>query len=310
MKPPSDFQRFLAAKAPVDDRALNRHVFHRLMTALAEGHHECPLQVLEVGSGVGAMLERLVKWNLLRDACYEAIDLDPENIRESKRLVSQWSGPLGFEQGKNPDVRSFHLKRGLENITVHFEAADIYEFSARKQKKRQRDLLIAHAFLDLVDAGRVLPVLLSLMKPNGLLYLTLNFDGVTIMEPSINQTRDRQILDLYHESMDRRLVHGLPSGDSRTGRHLFAKLRENGTQVLDAGSSDWVVYPTAGRYPNDEAYFLHYIITLMETTLKGHPLLSPPLFSRWIAERHAQIEQGELVFIAHQMDFLCRVGPS
>jgi hypothetical protein len=66
----------------------------------------------------------------------------------------------------------------------------------------------------------------------------------------------------------------------------------------------------AGRYLNDEAFFLHYIITLIETTLKGHPSLSSPLFSRWIAERHTQIEQGELVFIAHQMDFLCRVGPS
>ena len=27
-------------------------------------------------------------------------------------------------------------------------------------------------------------------------------------------------------------------------------------------------------------------------------------FEAWIAERHAQIERGELVYITHQMDFL------
>ena len=50
-----DFVRYLAAKQTVDDRALNAHVYETLRAALPPG----PLDVLEVGAGAGAMLDRL-----------------------------------------------------------------------------------------------------------------------------------------------------------------------------------------------------------------------------------------------------------
>jgi hypothetical protein len=79
--------------------------------------------------------------------------------------------------------------------------------------------------------------------------------------------------------------------------------------VLAAGSSDWVVFAGANGYPADEAYFLHDIIHTIGTALTGHPSLDPERLRTWVAQRHAQIDQGALVYIAHQLDVLGRVPP-
>jgi hypothetical protein len=62
-----------------------------------------------------------------------------------------------------------------------------------------------------------------------------------------------------------------------------------------------------GRYPEDEAYFLHFILHFFEESLSGHREVNPQEFANWLAERHSQIERSELVYIAHQMDFLVSV---
>jgi hypothetical protein len=78
-------------------------------------------------------------------------------------------------------------------------------------------------------------------------------------------------------------------------------------EILDVGSSDWVIFAGPHGYPSDEAYFLHFIIHTIGTALQGHPKLDPVRLRYWVAQRHAQIEAGSLVYIAHQLDFLGRV---
>jgi len=77
--------------------------------------------------------------------------------------------------------------------------------------------------------------------------------------------------------------------------------------VLAAGGSDWVVFAGANGYPADEAYFLHDIIHTIDLVLTGHPHLDAERLGAWVAQRHAQIEQGALVYIAHQLDVLGRM---
>jgi hypothetical protein len=186
------------------------------------------------------------------------------------------------------------------------EALDLFDFIARKKGKRNWDLLIAHAFLDLVDLAHTLPLLFSLLRPRGLFYFTLNFDGDTILQPLIDPEIDPKIIALYHQTMDERIVHGISSGDSHTGRHMFNRMQAAGGELLAAGSSDWVVFAGKDGYPADEAYFLHFIIHTIHQVLQGHPEIDNSLFEAWIAQRHAQIEAGTLVYIAHQLDFLGR----
>jgi hypothetical protein len=137
---------------------------------------------------------------------------------------------------------------------------------------------------------------------NQLAWLTINFDGLTTLEPAIDAELDRKIERLYHETMNARPT----GGDSQCGRHLFDHLKSVGAEILAAGPSDWVVHSVNGNYPADEAYFLYFILHFFEESLMGHPELDAAEFSGWLSERRAQIDRGELVYITHQMDFLAR----
>ena len=154
---------------------------------------------------------------------------------------------------------------------------------------------------DLSHNPEDLPRLLSLT--HDLAWLTLNFDGLTAFEPSFDRALDEQIIRLYHRSMDERPT----GGDSQTGRHLLSQLGGLRAEVIEAGASDWVVYPRDGAYPEDEAYFLECILGFFEESLLRHPELEPGAFESWLAARRAQIRSGNLVYIAHQLDVLARV---
>lgn len=300
------FIRYLAAKKSVDDRALNRHVWQSLAQALSQTASNGPVRVLEVGAGIGTMVERLVEWGLLRQATYTAIDADRETIVETQRRLPAWMVEHGFNVQQDALTRQ-HFWRDGQEIVVEVEAIDLQRFLSRSRGRCTWDLVIAHAVLDLLDILTTLPGLVSLLRPGGLCYFTITFDGATTLEPVIDPELDAQIETLYHQTMDQRRIAGQRSGDSRIGRHLFAHLRAAGVEILDAGSSDWVIFAGPHGYPGDEAYFLHFIIHTIGTALQGYPELDPLRLADWIAQRHTQIEAGSLVFIAHQLDFLGRV---
>ena len=69
--------RYLAAKKSVDDRALNWQVWQHLVAALPRATPQQPLRILEVGAGIGTMVERLVAGDVLTHATYTAIDRVP-----------------------------------------------------------------------------------------------------------------------------------------------------------------------------------------------------------------------------------------
>lgn len=279
----SDFIHYLAAKRTVDDRALNAHVYETLQAALPPR----PLDVLEVGAGTGAMLDRLAARGLLaRGGRYTAVDADPANVAAGIARPGGPSLPIGVE----------------------WVAADVFDFAQRERGRRVWDLLVAHAFLDLVDAPRLLPELFALLRPGGLFYFTINFDGLTILEPPVDPGFDEQVIALYHQTMDERMADGRPAGDSRSGRHLLWQLPAAGAEILAAGASDWVVVPSRGGYAADEAAFLRAILGFFEQSLHGRPELDPARLMAWLARRRAQIEAGELIFIAHQIDVCGRVG--
>jgi len=297
--------RYLAAKKSVDDRALNWQVWQRLAAALPRATPEQPLRILEVGAGIGSMVERLLADDVLTYATYTAIDLAPTLLAEARHRLTQWADERGFLVDESCQGQ-LHVHREGQNITVETEAIEVARFAARDLGRRAWDLLIGQAFLDLIDIPTTLPALCSLVRPGGLLYFPTTFDGDTVFQPESDAEFDRAIETCYHQTIDQRVLDGKPSGDSRAGRRLFAHFRTAGVDVLAAGSSDWVVFAGASGYPEDEAYFLHDIIHTIGTALTGHPHLDAERLGAWVAQRHAQIEQGILVYIAHQLDVLGR----
>jgi SAM-dependent methyltransferase len=298
---PFSFTRYLEAKKSVDDRALNQHVFKTLKEQLPRVSQKSPLRVIEAGCGIGTMIERLLDWKLFRWAEYTALDSDHENIEYAIQRFPIWAAERNLScLPLSQDC--FLIDQPSRQVIVQFQIGDILEYA--RYNPQGWDLLIANAFLDLLDISSALPVLFSLLKPGGFFYFTINFDGMTTFEPVIDPDLDTQIERLYHLTMDTRLVNNRLSGDSRAGRHLFNHTQSAGGTILDAGASDWVVYPGQSGYPDDEAYFLHSILHFVKHSLHGNPDLDPLRFATWLLTRHDQVEQNQLVYIAHQIDIL------
>ena len=289
------YARYLAAKTTVDDRALNRQVLAELRRLMPAG---AP-RVLEVGAGLGTMAARLMDWGAVAAGEYTLLDADQQLLDSSRRWLRDWAAARGLRCDPLPDG----LQVGdLRVRLVHAELGSYLE----ADHGAQADVLIANAVLDLVDVPAVLPGLLRLLAPGGVYWFTINYDGESIFEPG--HPRDGQIMQAYHRDMDERFRYGRPAGESRTGRHLFHCLRAAGAPALAAGSSDWVVHAGPdGNYPGDEAYFLRSILDTIDNALRNRQdRVEPADLAGWLAERGRQLAAGELVYIAHQLDFAGR----
>src|SRR5512134_716017 len=86
------FPHYLLSKQSVDDRALNKDVLRSLMA------HPLPqpLRLIEVGGGIGTMLKRLIRWNVICEAEYVLVDERAENIHYASAWIQQWAEQAGF----------------------------------------------------------------------------------------------------------------------------------------------------------------------------------------------------------------------
>jgi SAM-dependent methyltransferase len=293
--PTFDYARYLAAKTTVDDRALNRPVLAELRRLMPAG---AP-RVLEVGAGLGTMVARLMDWGAVGAGEYILLDTERELLDRSRQWLSDWAAARGLRCDPLPDGLQ------LGELRVRLVHAELGEYLAAGHGGLA-DVLIANAVLDLVEVPAVLPGLLRLLVPGGVYWFTINYDGETIFEPG--HPLDDQVMWAYHRDMDERIRYGRPAGDSRTGRRLFRHLRDAGAPALAAGSSDWVVSAGPdGSYPGDEAYFLRSILSTIESALRSREdRVAPADLAGWLAVRHRQLAAGELVYIAHQLDFAGR----
>jgi hypothetical protein len=294
----SGYARYLAAKTSVDDRALNRHVLAELRRLMPAG---AP-QVLEVGAGLGTMVARLMDWGVVGTGEYILLDADRPLLDDSRRWLRDWAAARGLRSDLRPDGLQ------VDDLRVRLEHAELASYleAAHGAQRAPADVLIANAVLDLVDVPAILPGLLRLLVPGGVYWFTINYDGESIFAPG--HPHDDQVMQAYHRDMDERVRYGRPAGDSRTGRRLFHHLRAAGAPALAAGSSDWVVSAGPdGNYPDDEAYFLRSILSTIQDALRSRPdRVEPADLADWLAMRRRQLAAGELVYIAHQLDFVGR----
>lgn len=283
--------RYLEAKRTVDERALNRRVRRALLDALPDAP-----RVFEAGCGTGATVPRLLAWGV-EPASYVGVDRD-------ERVVS-------FAR----DVRPAELRRRghdavetgagfrLGDREFEFRVGDAIE--SAPDRAGTVDLLVAHAFLDLVPPEAALSAFHRALAPGGLAYLPVTFDGATVFQP--DHPADDAVVEAYHDSID-----AADGRDSRAGRHVAARLQERDGGLLAVGASDWVVRPATGpnqqqdgTYPADEAHFLATILEFVERALADGDV-APARRDDWLATRRRQLREGELLYVAHQFDLLYR----
>ncbi|MBN9420243.1 MAG: class I SAM-dependent methyltransferase [Candidatus Eremiobacteraeota bacterium] len=284
------YTRYLASKKSVDDRALHQGVVAELRRQWRGG------RVLEIGAGLGTMVARLLEWELLSGGDYVLLDVDRQLLLDSRLWLCEWA------EGRGLSVVSRDERLELGDLRVHFVEAEIGDYLSQGLGQ-PADLLIANAFLDLVEVPATLPGLFRLLVPGGLYWFTINFDGETIFQP--DHPYDQEFMRVYHRGMDERVRYGRPAGESRCGRHLYHHLRAAGAPPLASGSSDWVVHARPdGLYFGDEAYFLESILQTVEEGLRGH--VCEEQLAEWMRLRLEQVRSGELLYIAHQIDYVGR----
>lgn len=295
------YPKYLAAKKSIDDKALNRHVFETLKQHAPEQCKEKPLNIIEIGAGIGTMVERLIEWDFLRYAHYTAIDINEENVRALSQRIANFAdeSELAFEtSGEIPNKLVLSNQRSTIEITA--VCSDFREFLEEASHQHHWDLVIAHAVLDILPLTESLEHILAGLGKHGLFWLTLNYNGVTRFEPTIDPEMDRSVEQLYNLSMDQRKIQ---TGGSQTGQKLFSAIPQSGGEILAAGSSDWVLSAPDAEFVAEEQYFLRCILQMVHESVSGTKKFSAAKLDDWHQQRLHQIQEGSLTYIAHQLDF-------
>jgi SAM-dependent methyltransferase len=337
-----DFERYLSAKATVDDRALDRTVLARFRDDVRA--RSAP-RILEAGTGTAAFCRRFLSWDDLPDCTYVAVDTDPALLATARTRVLRAAreagfrasladptttdlglpvGPAGGDDGDETGARDGGGHTGERGDAAGGDgpappttvAAIRLSGPARIDVHlvagdaltvaagAQWDALVAQAFVDLLSPADVAR-LVSGVVDGGAVYLPITFGGGTAFEPS--HPADDAVLDAYHATMVG------DDGDrlgARAGRRLRTLLPEFGVDVAAVGESDWCVGPTddAGtreRYPADEAYFLAVVVDTVADAVRGR--VPDETVDAWLAARREQREAGALRFGARNLDLYgCR----
>lgn len=295
-----DFLRYLRAKVTVDDRSLNRQVYDTLARLLLPEQESRSLTVLEVGCGLGSMAARLTDWGLCRRVRYLGVDVNPACVAAAREELQGWARERNFTVSYT-DRGDLVLSGTGRHLELAFRVGEALEFLRTPALAGACDLVLAHAFLDLMPLEETVRLLLACLAPGGAFYFTLNFDGSTVFWPPVDPELDERVTSLYHLSMDERRVAGRHIGGSLTGRRLFGVLPAAGGRILAAGGSEWVVIPGPQGYPAEEGYFLECILAMVEESLSGR--LPSEELDYWLARRRRQLGAGELVFLARHLDF-------
>jgi SAM-dependent methyltransferase len=295
----ASYARFLLAKRSVDDRSLNAGVLSWLRGEIGPGAR----RFVEIGGGVGTMVARLYGQGIAVHGEYLLIDEDARMLEEARRYLARWADAHGVTARDSADGIV------LGDLAVTFLEAEIGAYTAGLDGTWHAagsgaDVLIGCAVLDVLDVPRLLPGMLNLLKPGGLYWFPITYDGEMGFLPE--HPADAAVIAAYHADMDRRERHGGPGGERFAGRHLIGQLRSAGAAVRAAGSADWVVLPgPGGRYQESESDFVATILDTMESALVpagGAPAVDRHTIARWLSDRRAQLARGDLIYLAHNLD--------
>lgn len=243
---------------------------------------ERPLRVLDVGAGLGTGLARMRSWGLFAsrsEVLYTGVDAESALVELARE---RWEG--GRDGSPSPGV----------SVSAIFVRSTLARFAAEPRNRGAFDLVTAQAFLDVVPLAPSVEALARLCANGGLLYVPITFDGESVFEPP--HPLDASVIPRYHESM------AAAGGDAHSGRELWRRLSAPPLELLELGSSDWVVHPAGGEggYREDEAFFLRSIVGMVERELADEDART------WAEARYRQIDSAELFYLAHQLDGLAR----
>jgi len=273
-----DYVKYLDLKKSIDDRSLNQAIWQDFSSWLISRDDQmATLKVLEIGAGIGTMIERLLDASLLRKCRYIALEPEVSFKEAAKNRLMTWAKiqDVNFEITSEGLwlVRDQELDLTIEWIEA--EAANIEQLFIDESL----DLLLSHAVIDLLPVPELMPGILKKLKKLGGIYSSVNFSGETRFYPS--DLRDEDITNHYHRDMDARYPE-LDWQPSTTGVSLTKWLQNYGCKKVIEGDSDW-------ELGSGDGLFIMNILDTIRKALKGFPELED-----WLTKRYRQLEQDQL----------------
>ena len=118
--------RYLAAKRQIDDRALSQSVWRTLRHRLRQADRRRPLDVIEMGGGIGTMFDRVLDWALAPHIQYTLIEANRAYLAEFesrlKRLPYISTGSENRSHGQAPSGVTFaleiHAPISMRSLTI------------------------------------------------------------------------------------------------------------------------------------------------------------------------------------------------
>ena len=302
-----NYQDYLEAKRRVDTRCMNRHVFAEFKRNLrGRADMEDGAVVLDLGTGTGLMLRKIISLNPRGKTTLYGIDRNEENCAAARALIERELVESGYEIRSSGG--SCAAKKGDARLTVTVIHGDFLDEPLPAVRDEACGFVTAHAVMDLVPLGKTIERVRALLEPGGVFYAPINYDGVTtLLPPYGNGVFENSLLALYNESMNRRSAGGEPTGGDRTGSGLYQELENRGFSILGFGPSDWLVFPRNGSYPSSDRRFLRYILHMIFKEGDRVKRKEGKRLRLWYERRLSDIESGKLTLLTHQTDIIARM---
>lgn len=293
------FHDYLEAKFALDERSLSRDVeteFARWLSGKPR------LACLDLGTGTGASVQRLLNLATETDLHITAVDLDRTLLDIARERTTDLLRRRGSDVSIEP--AGIRARQNGREISVDFVCSDLEHF-APNRAPGSYDAVIAHAVMDLLPLRTMTERIARWLWPKGLFYSTINYDGETALFPAYaDEEFENRILAIYDASMEERRVWDENSGGARSGRRLHRILAETGFELIAYGSSDWNITPLRRTYRDRDAVCLTALLDMIRDEAVRSGQLARDSLDRWYRERSERLAAGELGLIIHQIDLL------
>lgn len=284
-----DYVNYLDVKKNIDDKSLNQSVWNSFALWLnSKSEQKDFLKLMEVGAGIGTMIERLLDASLLRRCHYIALEPEAPFKEAAKTRLMSWANSKGMTFDINTEGLWLLGNNNSDNsddldVRIEWIAADADKIALLFENE-SLDLILSHAVIDLLPVPKIMPVILSKLKQQGAFYFSINFSGQTCFFPE--EQDDQDIADNYHQDMDARFTD-MDWQPSLTGKALSQWLRNHGCSKVIDGESDWNL--DSNTHDASDALFIKNILDTIQKALKTKPGLAA-----WLTKRYRQLEQERL----------------
>jgi len=196
-----DYPDYLSIKKSIDDMSMNQEVWSAMSLWIKDNYRPGELiRILEIGAGIGTMIERMLDTGLLTHCSYTAVEME-QGFRDvaSDRML-KWAR-LNNHIATQKSESLWILTRKEVKMEIEWLIGDALDINHRFNAA-YFDLIIGHAIIDLLPVPICMPNILSIVKPNGAYYFSLNFAGKTDFKPDLPS--DAIISNAYNNDMDKR----------------------------------------------------------------------------------------------------------